>query len=62
MSFSTEVKQKLFTLIDEMDSYHWLFTKNPGKDFHPIVSYMVSLFLYTHTTPPKTWRFPGPLY
>lgn len=33
MSFSTEVKQKLFTLIDEMDSYHWLFTKNPGKDF-----------------------------
>lgn len=33
MSFSTEVKQKFFALIDEMDSYHWLFTKNPRKDF-----------------------------
>ena len=33
MNFSTKVKKKLFELIDEMDSYHWLFTKNPEKDF-----------------------------
>lgn len=33
MNFPIEVKQKLFSLIDQMDSYHWLFTKNPGKDF-----------------------------
>ena len=33
MNFSTEVKQKFFSFIDQMDSYHWLFTKNPGKNF-----------------------------
>lgn len=33
MNFSTKVKKKLFELIDEMDSCHWLFTKNPEKDF-----------------------------
>ena len=33
MNFSCEVKAKLFALVDEMDSYHWLFTKNPTKDF-----------------------------
>lgn len=33
MNFSIEVKQKLFSLIDEMDSYHWLFTRSPQIDF-----------------------------
>lgn len=33
LKFSTEVKQKLFSLIDEMDSYHWLFTRTPETDF-----------------------------
>ena len=33
MKFSIKVKQTLFSLIEEMDSYHWLFTKNPDKDF-----------------------------
>ena len=33
MNFSTEVKQKLFSIIEEMDFYHWLFTKSPEKDF-----------------------------
>lgn len=26
-------KEKLFSLIKEMDTYHWLFTKNPNTDF-----------------------------
>ena len=33
MNFSIEVKQNLFSLIDEMDSCRWLFTKSPEKDF-----------------------------
>ena len=33
LNFSIKVKQTLFSLIDEMDSYHWLFTKTPEKDF-----------------------------
>jgi hypothetical protein len=33
MNFSTEVKQKLFSIIKDMDFYHWLFTKSPEKDF-----------------------------
>ena len=33
MNFSIKVKQELFSLIEEMDRYHWLFTKNPAKDF-----------------------------
>ena len=33
MNYSTEVKQKLLSIIEEMDSYHWLFTKIPGTDF-----------------------------
>ena len=33
MNFPAEVKKKLFDLIDEMDTFHWLFTKNPKKDF-----------------------------
>lgn len=33
MNFSTEVKQKLFSIIENMGNYHWLFTKHPGKDF-----------------------------
>lgn len=33
MNYSTQVKQKLLSIIEEMDSYHWLFTKNPETDF-----------------------------
>lgn len=33
MNFSMQVKQKLFSIIEEMDKYHWLFTKCPEKDF-----------------------------
>ena len=33
MNHSTEVKQKLLSIIEEMDSFHWLFVKNPEKDF-----------------------------
>lgn len=33
MNYSTEVKNKLFSIIEEMNSFYWLFTKNPGKDF-----------------------------
>lgn len=33
MSYSTEVKRKLLSIIEDMDSYHWLFTKNPETDF-----------------------------
>lgn len=36
MTFSNEVKQTLFSIIDEMDKYRWLFTKNPHKDFSRI--------------------------
>lgn len=36
MNYSTEVKQKLLSIIEEMDSYHWLFTKIPGTDFSRI--------------------------
>ena len=33
MNFSTEVKQKLLSIITEMNSCRWLFTKNPETDF-----------------------------
>lgn len=33
MNYSTEVKQKLLSIITEMDSYRWLFTRNPETDF-----------------------------
>lgn len=33
MNYSTQVKQKLFSIIEEMDSLNWLFTKCPDKDF-----------------------------
>lgn len=33
MNYSTEVKQRLLSIIEEMDSYCWLFTKNPETDF-----------------------------
>lgn len=33
MNFSTKVKEKLLSIIQEMDSYHWLFTMNPETDF-----------------------------
>ena len=33
MNFSIEVKQTLFSLIDEMEQYRWLFTLIPQKNF-----------------------------
>lgn len=33
MNYSIQVKQKLLYIIKKMDSYHWLFTKNPETDF-----------------------------
>ena len=36
MSYSAFIKKKLQALIDEMDHYHWLFTRNPEKDFSRI--------------------------
>lgn len=33
MDYATNLKGKLFTLIEEMNSSCWLFTKNPTKDF-----------------------------
>ena len=33
MSYSTEVKDRLFSIVEEMNSHHWLFTKNPNTDF-----------------------------
>lgn len=31
--YPTIVKQKLNDLIKNMSDFHWLFTKNPGRDF-----------------------------
>ena len=36
MSYSTFIKEKLQALVEEMDKYHWLFTRNPEKDFSRI--------------------------
>ena len=36
MSYSSWVKEKLLSLINEMDRYHWLFTRNAEKDFSRI--------------------------
>ena len=36
MSYSTFIKVKLQSLINEMDQCHWLFTRNPEKDFSRI--------------------------
>lgn len=36
MNYSTYIKEKLVSLINEMDHYHWLFTRNAEKDFSRI--------------------------
>ena len=36
MNYSTFIKAKLQSLINEMDQCHWLFTRNPEKDFSRI--------------------------
>ena len=36
MSYSAFIKDKLLSLINEMDQYHWLFTRNAEKDFSRI--------------------------
>lgn len=33
MNDSTQAKDRLFSIVEEMNAYHWLFTKNPDKDF-----------------------------
>ena len=32
-NFSIKVRNKLFSIISEMNKYSWLFVKNPGRDF-----------------------------
>lgn len=32
-NFSSKVRNKLFSIISEMDKVSWLFVKNPGRDF-----------------------------
>jgi len=36
MNYSTLIKEKLVSLINEMDQYHWLFARNAEKDFSRI--------------------------
>ena len=36
MKYSAFIKEKLVSLINEMDQYHWLFTRNAEKDFSRI--------------------------
>ena len=36
MSYSVFLKEKLLSLIREMEPYHWLFTRSPEKDFSRI--------------------------
>ena len=36
MNYSTFIKEKLVSLINEMDQYHWLFTRNAEKEFSRI--------------------------
>ena len=33
MNYSSKVKERLLSLISQMNTYHWLFTKHPEKDF-----------------------------
>ena len=33
MNYSKTVKNKLLSIIDQMDRVHWLFTRNPNTDF-----------------------------
>lgn len=51
MDYATQIKKLLFSLVDEVDSTHWLFTKNPNTDFSrkkkwsfsEIVKFMISM-------------------
>ena len=36
MGYSAFIKEKLVSIINEMDQYHWLFTRTPEKDFSRI--------------------------
>ena len=42
MNYSTFIKEKLVSLINEMDQYHWLFTRNAEKDFSRIKKWSFS--------------------
>lgn len=33
MDYASKIKNQLFTIVDEMNLYHWLFVRNPNKDF-----------------------------
>ena len=39
MSYSAFIKVKLQSLINKMDQCHWLFTRNPEKDFCRIMKW-----------------------
>lgn len=51
MDFSLQVKHILFSIIDEMNDYRWLFTKTPEKDFsrekkwsfHKMIKFILSM-------------------
>ena len=42
MNYSTFIKEKLVSLINEMNQYHWLFTRNAEKDFSRIKKWSFS--------------------
>ena len=42
MKYSAFIKEKLVSLINEMDQYHWLFTRNAEKDFSRIKKWSFS--------------------
>ena len=33
MRYSAYIKKKLLSLIEQMETQRWLYTRNPGKDF-----------------------------
>ena len=47
MNYSTEVKQKLLSIITKMDSYYWLFTKHPKTDFSRKKKWSFEILVYT---------------
>ena len=48
MSYSSWVKEKLLSLINEMDRYHWLFTRNAEKDFSRIKKWSFGEIIKIH--------------
>ena len=42
VKYSIWIKEKLLSLIKEMDQYHWLFTRNAEKDFSRVKKWSFS--------------------